>query len=104
MLHIKESLNYHDEFINERYFQWQTPTSTSQNTERGKGIIFNEARGVKLHLFVRKYREIDGKTDPYIYIGNGNTVEYTGEKPITVKIKLEHEIPANLYKEFTIKI
>lgn len=101
---IKESLNYHDEFINERYFQWQTPNSTSQNTERGKGITFNEERGVKLHLFVRKYREIDGKTEPYIYIGNGNTVEYTGEKPITVKIKLEHEIPANLYKEFTIKI
>ena len=84
--------------------QWQTPKTTLQNTERGKGIIFNEARVVKLYLFVRKYREVDGKTEPYIYIGKGNMVEYKGDKPITVINKLEHEIPANLYKEFTEKI
>ncbi|MFJ7974412.1 DUF3427 domain-containing protein [Peribacillus sp. NPDC096379] len=66
--------------------------------------MFNEARGINFHLFVRKYKMIDKKREPFIYIGKGNAVEYEGEKPITVKIKLEHEIPENLYKEFTIKI
>ncbi|SFB07039.1 MULTISPECIES: DEAD/DEAH box helicase [unclassified Bacillus (in: firmicutes)] len=101
---IDERLNYQDKFLDERYFQWQSPNSTSQGSERGQNIIHNDRRGINLHLFVRKYREIDGKTEPYIYIGKGDTVHYEGEKPITVKIKLDNEIPANLFTEFTIKV
>ena len=33
---IKESINYKDKFINKSTFQWQTPNSTSQNSDRGK--------------------------------------------------------------------
>ncbi|MBI0581256.1 DEAD/DEAH box helicase [Neobacillus cucumis] len=101
---VKESINYKDKFINERYFQWQSQNSTTQNSERGKNIIFNKQRGINLHLFVRKYREIDGKNEPFIYIGKGDTVDYEGEKPITIKIKLEHEISSTLYTEFTKKV
>ncbi|MGZ9586417.1 DEAD/DEAH box helicase [Paenibacillus marinisediminis] len=101
---IKESINYKDKFIDGRYFQWQTPNSTSQNTDRGQNIIDNKRRGIKLHLFVRKYREIDGKNEPFIYIGTGNTVHYEGEKPITVKIELDNEIPSTLFTEFTRKV
>ncbi|MGX6445790.1 DEAD/DEAH box helicase [Neobacillus sp. K501] len=101
---IKESINYQDKFIDDCYFQWQTPNSTSQNTDRGQNIIRNKSRGINLHLFVRKYREIDGKNEPFIYIGRGDTVQFEGEKPMTVKIKLENQIPANLYTEFTEKV
>ncbi|MCM3569800.1 DEAD/DEAH box helicase [Neobacillus mesonae] len=101
---IKESINYKDKFIDERYFQWQTPNSTSQNTERGQNIIYNERRGINLHLFVRKYREIDGKNEPFIYIGKGNTVHFKGERPITVQLELENEIPSTIYTEFTKKV
>lgn len=101
---IKESINYKDKFIDQQYFQWQTQNSTSQSSDRGKNIINNKERGINLHLFVRKYKEIDGKIEPYIYIGKGDTVAFDGEKPITVKIKLEHEVPTNLYTEFTKKV
>ncbi|MCY9138063.1 DUF3427 domain-containing protein [Peribacillus frigoritolerans] len=101
---IKESINYQDQFINERIFQWQTPNSTAPSSERGKNIVFNQDRGIQLHLFIRKYKEIDGKTEPYIYIGKGNTVEYEGEKPITVTMELEHEVTAGLYTEFTKRV
>lgn len=101
---IKESINYHDEFISERIFQWQTPNSTAPSSERGKNIVFNQDRGIHLHLFIRKYKEIDGKTEPYIYIGKGNTVEYEGEKPITVTMELDNEVPASLYTEFTKRV
>jgi superfamily II DNA or RNA helicase len=101
---IKESINYKDKFIDQNFFQWQTPNSTKQDSERGKNIIFNQERGINLHLFVRKYKEIDGKVEPYIYIGKGNTVEYEGEKPITVKFELEKEVPANIYTEFVKKV
>lgn len=101
---IKESINYKDKFIDERYFQWQSPNTTSQNTDRGQNIIHNKRRGIKLHLFIRKYREIDGKNEPFIYIGTGDTVHYEGEKPITVKIRLDNEIPSTLFTEFTKKV
>ena len=101
---LKESINYKDKFIDERYFQWQTPNSTSQHSERGQNIIHNKHRGINLHLFVRKYREIDGKNEPFIYIGKGETVQFEGEKPITVQIKLDNEIPPTLYTEFTKKV
>lgn len=101
---IKDSLKYKDKFIDQKYFQWQTPNTTAQGSERGQNIIYNKERGYKLHLFVRKFKEIDGKIEPYIYIGKGNTVEYQGEKPITIIFELENEIPIHLYREFTVKI
>ena len=101
---VKESINYKDKFISPHEFQWQSVNSTTQQSERGKNIIFNKQRGVNLHLFIRKYKEIDGKTEPYIYIGKGNSVEFEGDKPITVWMELENEVPANLYTEFTEKV
>lgn len=101
---IDERINYKDKFLDRGHFQWQTPNSTSQNTDRGKNIIFNKQRGVALHIFVRKYREIDGNVQPYIYIGKGNSIDFYGEKPITVKMELEHVMPISLYTEFTEKV
>lgn len=101
---IEERLKYNDKFLDTRYFQWQTPNSTAPNSDRGKNIIYNTERGIRLHLFVRKYREIDGKNEPFIYIGEGDSVHFAGEKPITVKLKLHHEIPSTLYTEFTKKV
>lgn len=101
---IKESINYKDKFLDRQHFQWQSPNSTSQISERGKNIIFNKDRKINLHLFVRKYKQIDGVVQPYIYIGKGNTIEYSGEKPITVKIKLDNIAPVSLYTEFVEKV
>ena len=101
---VKESINYKDKFINPHEFQWQSVNNTTQQSERGKNIIFNQQRGIHLHLFIRKYKEMDGKTEPYIYIGKGNSVEFEGDKPITVRMELENEVPSNLYTEFTEKV
>jgi superfamily II DNA or RNA helicase/HKD family nuclease len=101
---IKESINYKDKIIDESTFQWQTPNSTSQSSDRGKNIIYNKERGIHLHLFIRKYKEIDGKTEPYIYIGKGNTIEFEGDKPITVIMELEHTLSTKIYNEFVVKV
>lgn len=97
---IKESINYNDKFINTNYFQWQSPNSTSQKSDRGQNIIFNKERNINLHIFIRKYKELDGVVEPYIYIGKGDVVEYEGDKPITAKMKLENEVPVSIYTEF----
>lgn len=101
---IDERINYKDKFLCDNYFQWQSPNSTTQSTDRGKNIIFNKDRKVNMHLFVRKYSKVDGKSQPFIYLGKGDTVEYEGEKPITVKLKLQNEVPSKIYREFIEKV
>ena len=101
---IEERINYKDKFLDRTYFQWQSPNSTTQSSDRGKNLINNKDRNISLHLFVRKYKEIDKKVQPYIYIGKGDTVEYEGEKPITMKIKLHNDVPSKIYREFIEKV
>ncbi|WP_186672806.1 DEAD/DEAH box helicase [Sporosarcina sp. BP05] len=101
---VKESINYQDKFINPREFQWQSVNNTTQQSERGKNIIFNNQRGVNLHLFIRKYKKIDGKIEPYIYIGKGDSIQFEGNQPITVRMELENEVPTILYREFTERV
>lgn len=101
---IEERINYKDKFLDREYFQWQSPNSTTQSSDRGRNLIFNKERKINLHLFVRKYKEIDKKAQLYIYIGKGDTVQYEGEKPITMKIKLHNEVPNKIYREFIEKV
>ncbi|AEB76001.1 DNA repair helicase [Clostridium botulinum] len=101
---IKESINYNDKFIDRGTFQWQSPNTTSQESERGKNIIYNRERAVNLHLFVRKYKTIDRIVQPYIYIGKGDVAEFYGEKPVTTILKLENKVPHGIYTEFIEKV
>lgn len=101
---IKESINYKDKFISRKKFQWQSPNSTKQDSQRGLNIIHNKERGINLHLFVRKFKEIDRQIQPYIYVGKINTYEYEGNQPITIQTKLEHELPSKLYEELINKV
>lgn len=101
---IKESINYKDKFLSRDKFQWQSPNLTSQSSNRGKNIIYNEKRKINLHLFVRKYKEIDRVSQPYVYIGTGNTITFQGEKPITIIFNLKYKVPKDLYIEFNEKV
>ena len=100
---IKESINYKDKFISPGVFQWQTPNSTSQSSELGKDIIFSYKRGINLHLFVRKFEEVEGVTQPFTYLGKvvpfSDSAE--GDKPITIHFALENRVPDEIYLDFT---
>ena len=40
----------------------------------------------------------------YIKIGKGDTFEFDRDKFITGKLKLEHEVPIDIYREFVEKV
>lgn len=100
---IKESINYKDKFITPGVFQWQSPNSTTQDSEVGQNIIFSYKLGINLHLFVRKFEEVEGVTQPFVYLGKvipfSDTAE--GNKPITILFALENTLPDELYLDFT---
>ncbi|GEB77385.1 DUF3427 domain-containing protein [Sporolactobacillus inulinus] len=101
---IKDSINYQDHFINPTLFQWESPNTKRQDSAQGHHITHNKEDGITLHLFIRKFRMIDQKSEPFIYIGTGDVISYKGNKPITTEIALHHEVPMALYREFTTKV
>lgn len=96
---VKDSINYKDKFISRDVFQWESPNSTIQESKRGQNIIYNQQNEINLHLFVRKFSEVDGMVQPYIYMGKMNTFYFEGNKPIMIHAKLEHPVPTETYQE-----
>lgn len=99
---VKDSINYADKFITPEHFQWQSPNSTTQNSEVGQNLIRNIERNIRLHLFVRKFEKVENVTQPFIYLGQVSTFPDSaeGEKPITMRFALHSRVPDELYHDF----
>jgi len=98
---IREEINYHDKFITPSVFQWQSPNNMNQDSDRGKDIINNTERHTHLHLFIRKFKEVESIPQDYIYLGEVATMPdtATGESPVTMDFAIP-EVPADLYNDF----
>jgi hypothetical protein len=57
---------------------------------------------VKLHLFVRKFEEIEGITQPFMYLGEVFTYKDTvkNNKPIMMEFGLRNPVPEDIYRDF----
>lgn len=101
---VKESIKYNDKILDRYNFQWESPNTTRVGSERGQNIVKNKERGINLHIFVRKNKEVDAVVQPYIYIGKGNCVDYKDEKPITTTLRLENPLSKEIYIELTERV
>lgn len=81
-------LRYHDHWIDERHFHWQTQNQTSPEGKRGKEIIEHESLGIGLHLFVRENKLRNGKAAPFVYHGRVRYQKHVGSKPMSVTFEL----------------
>lgn len=96
---IKESINYKDKIIDEFTMQWESQNKTKQDSNIGKNIINNKERNINLHMFVRKFKMIDGLSQPFIYLGLVDTYQYENNAPIRFKFKFQQPIPSKLLQE-----
>lgn len=93
---------YHDYFINEKTFRWQSKKSTNQTSKEALHLKSSEKI---THLFVRKTDNmfLSNKivAAPFTYCGVlENILTITGNNPINVEFELEHELPDRLRQEF----
>ncbi|SDN98105.1 DEAD/DEAH box helicase [Alkalicoccus daliensis] len=101
----EERLLYKDEILSPERVQWESPNNMAQHSGRGQSIIRHKELGNKLHLFVRKYKHIEGNvTEPFIYLGELEVESWQNEKPVMFHMKLHHRIPPQLYRELTEKV
>ena len=101
---VAEEFSYPDKFISRTRFQWVSPNNMTQESEKGKNIIFSTERNCHLHLFIRKYKEVDGITQEYSYFGEV-TVEkesVKGNNPVEMIFEIP-EVPEKLYNEMISK-
>ena len=98
---FSKSANYHNAFLSKEVFTYQSKPSQSQDKGDGERLIENKKHKVKLHIFVRKFVQIDKKTQSFIYLGLANSIKYSGNKPISLELKLEIPLSDKLYEEFT---
>ena len=94
------STMYHDYFINERLFHWQSQNITSPESASGKSYINQQKNKMEILLFVREsIHDENGQRMAFIFCGKLNYLKHEGRKPMNVLWELENEPPALLLQE-----
>lgn len=98
---LSKSTKYNNAFLSKDTFTYTSKPLMSQDKGDGLKLVRNKDENVNLHIFVRKYSQVDKKTQSFIYLGLANTLEYKGNKPISLHLKLHKPLCDELYEEFT---
>ena len=80
----EQAHRYHDHWIDEATFHWQSQNSTSLANKRGQEIIGHAKMGVAIHLFVRDTKLQAGKGAPFVYHGKVSYQSHSGSSPMSV--------------------
>ncbi len=91
---------YHDYFIDDSHFHWQSQNRTTPENDKGKRIIHSNTSDSSIYLFVRKFPKLAGKAAPFIFCGRISYLKHSGSAPISVEFKLDHELSPNLSEIF----
>lgn len=91
---------YNDYAISEILFHWQSQNQTRHDAGKGLTYINHQKLGKRILLFVREKATNEfGNTMGYVFIGEGNFVEYEGSKPMSIKWELNEPMPNYLWKD-----
>lgn len=94
-----EYLNYDNYFENQSIVQWVSQNKTSHNSKIGEMFVYHKEQGFRVHIMIRKKREMINETRPFIYLGEADYYKSHGDKPMYIKWKLHNRIPNNLFLE-----
>ena len=80
---------YHDYWVDESTFHWQSQNSTTPESKRGKELIEHQKRGITVHLFVRERKLAGGKAAPFTYYGAVNYKRHNGSAPMSIEWRID---------------
>lgn len=94
------STMYHDYFINEQLFHWQSQNSTSPESSIGESYIQQKQQGKEFLLFVREAtKDENDLTMSFVFCGKLYYLQHEGRKPMSITWRLETPPPAILLDE-----
>lgn len=85
---------YNDHAISPTLFQWETQSSTRENSRDGQRYIHHVERGSTVHMFIR---ETKAGAPPYLYAGPMTYLSHEGERPMRILWELAHPLPADVF-------
>jgi hypothetical protein len=89
---------YKDYAISPTLFQWESQSTTSQQSRTGRRYISQRERDGAVLLFVRPRKKQDGLTMPYTFLGPMDYVSHKGERPIAFTWQLRWPMPADFFR------
>ncbi|MCC6433944.1 MAG: DUF3427 domain-containing protein [Acidimicrobiales bacterium] len=97
--HFSPTTMYADRAISPTLFQWESQNSSHPEAGAGERYVHHRDRGSSVHLFFRETKEADGDlgAPPYLYAGPATYVRHTGDRPMRIIWKLDHELPADVF-------
>ena len=97
--HFSPTTMYADRAISPSLFQWESQSITSEASKTGQRYLQHRERGSSVHLFFRESKESDGDlgAPAYLYAGPAAYVSHSGDRPMRIIWKLEHELPADVF-------
>ena len=92
---------YEDYSISEELFHWQSQSTTSADSPTGQRYVNHEARGSRVLLFVREFKQdrVLGSAAAYTFLGTASYVSHEGSRPMNVTWALDRPIPAKYLKK-----
>ncbi len=97
--HYSPTTMYADRAITPEIFQWESQNTTRERSPTGQRYIHHVANGSTVHLFLRENKEADGAlgAPPYLYAGTMQYISHVGERPMRIKWRLDHPLPADVF-------
>jgi len=95
--HYSPTTMYRDYAVSETLFHWQSQSTTSSSSPTGKRYINHEQMGNKILLFVREFKKVENRAEPYIFLGTARYVSHEGSRPMSILWELDHEMPPGLF-------
>ncbi len=97
---MNASTKYHDYFINEELFHWQSQNATSETSTKGLSYIHHMRQNKQLLLFIRERTEDEHNNRmSFIFCGSLQYESHTENKPMNINWKLNQSPPAALVSE-----
>ncbi|WP_245679200.1 DUF3427 domain-containing protein [Actinomadura hibisca] len=91
---FKPTTMYNDCAISPTLFQWESQSSTTEDSRDGQRYIHHVERGSSVHLFIR---ETKVGTPPYLYAGPITYLSHKGERPMRILWDLAHPLPGDVF-------
>ncbi len=91
---------YNDYSLNERYFHWQSQSTTSAASPTGRRYINHDSQGSRVLLFVRESKTcpLTASAESYTFLGTAHYDKHSGSRPMNVIWRLDTPIPAKFIK------
>jgi len=98
---MAEEHQYEDQFLSREVFQWVSQNRTKRSAPSGQKICNHQESGTQVHLFVRDQGKTpQGKAAPFVNCGAVTFIDWEGDKPITVRWRLERPLSEVLLTRF----